>query len=567
MHHLGPRRNAWVGPGRLVSLFTALLFTLVAGTTAAQTAPAIYWVQFKDKAHTPYSLGAPEAFLSQRAIDRRARQHIPIDSLDLPVDPAYIAQLQAAGDMEVLHVSKWFNAATIRSTDTLALDSLGLLPFVNVVQLTQDGTVRPHRQAGKFPLPKLFEEYYGDSFRQIAMMNGHLLHELGGAKGQGMLVGVLDAGFLNADILPGLEDLRARNGILLTRDLVEPGGNVYAEHYHGRSVLSVMAGHVEGKLTGTAPLADYVLVRTENGAVEYRVEEDNWVAGAELCDSLGCDVLNTSLGYSTFDDPAQDHSYADMNGLTSRMTMASDIASRKGMVVVSSAGNSAQLPWHYITAPADAFDILTVGAVDTARQVAPFSSRGPSADGRVKPDVSAMGFRTVGLDGAGWNVGRINGTSFSAPLVAGLSACLWQLHQDRSAHDVMDAIRRSASQYDHPDDDLGYGIPDFWRAHLLLGGRDITGLTSPAALGVVPNPFTDFLDVEVYTGDETTMEMSLVDLLGQKLWNTTVAGLEPHTYAHVRVHDALLTRLRAGTYILRVEIGGSHLTHRVVKAR
>lgn len=567
MQHLGPRRNAWVGPGRLVSLFTALLFTLVAGTMVAQTAPATYWVQFKDKAHTPYSLGAPEAFLSQRAIDRRARQHIPIDSLDLPVDPAYIVQLQAACDLEVLHVSKWFNAATIRSTDTLALDSLGLLPFVNVVQLTQDGTVHPHRQAGKFPLPKLFEEYYGDSFRQIAMMNGHLLHELGGAKGQGMLVGVLDAGFLNADILPGLADLRARNGILLTRDLVVPGGNVYAEHYHGRSVLSVMAGHVEGKLAGTAPLADYVLVRTENGAVEYRVEEDNWVAGAELCDSLGCDVLNTSLGYSTFDDPAQDHTYADMNGLTSRMTMASDIASRKGMVVVSSAGNSAQLPWHHITAPADAFDILAVGAVDTARQVAPFSSRGPSADGRVKPDVSAMGFRTVGLDGAGWNVGRINGTSFSAPLVAGLSACLWQLHQDRSAHDVMDAIRRSASQYDRPDDDLGYGIPDFWRAHLLLGGRDITGLTSPAALGVVPNPFIDFLDVEVYTGNETTMEMSLVDLLGQKLWNTEVAGLEPHTYAHVRVQDALLTRLRAGTYILRVEIGGFHLTRRVVKAR
>lgn len=566
MHCPGTRPSRNLRIHRLTGLFL-LLAALLPWTVAGQTAPATYWVQFKDKAHTPYSLQAPEAFLSQQAIERRARQQIPIDSLDLPVDPAYIAQLTAAGNMQVLHVSKWFNAVTIRSTDTLALDSLGMLPFVNVVQVTRDGVARPHRQAGKFPLPKLYEEDYGRSFRQIEMMNGHLLHELGGAKGQGMLIGVLDSGFEHADYLPGLSALRERNGIVFTKDLVAPGGNVYDAHYHGRSVLSVMAGYVEGDLTGTAPLADYVLVRTEDASSEYRVEEDNWVAGAELCDSLGCDVLNTSLGYSTFDDPAQDHSYADMDGQSSRMSIAAGIASRKGMVVVNSAGNSGQLPWHHITAPSDAFDILSVGAVDTARQVAPFSSRGPSADGRVKPDVSAMGYRTVGLDGPGWNVGHINGTSFSSPLVAGLAACLWQLHRDRTAHDVMDAIRRSASQYDHPDDDLGYGIPDFWRAHLLLGGRDITGLTSPMALGVVPNPFMDFLDLEVYSGDETSMEVSLHDVLGQKLWNTEVNGLEPHTYSHVRVHDALLVRLRPGTYIIRVEVGSSVLTRRVVKAR
>lgn len=555
------------GDRRLAGMLPVLLIALAPWPLAAQTAPATYWVQFKDKAHTPYGLDAPEAFLSQRAIERRQRQQIPIDSLDLPVDPAYIAQLRAAGDITVLHVSKWFNAATIRSTDTLALDSLGLLPFVNVVQLTLDGKPRPHRQSGKFPLPKLYEEDYGKSFRQIEMLNGHLLQQLAGAKGQGVLIGVLDSGFEHADLLPGLSALRARNGIVITRDLVVPGGNVYDAHYHGRSVLSVMAGYVEGQLTGTAPLADYALVRTEDAASEYRVEEDNWVAGAELCDSLGCDVLNTSLGYSTFDDPAQDHTYADMDGQTSRMSVAAGIASRKGMVVVNSAGNSGQLPWHYITAPADAFDILAVGAVDTARQSVPFSSRGPAADGRVKPDVCAMGLRTVGLDGAGWNVGHISGTSFSAPLVAGLSACLWQLHRNRTAHDIMDAIRRSASRYDRPDDSLGYGIPDFWRAHLLLGGRDITGLSSPTALGVVPNPFTDFLDVEVFTGGETRMEISLHDLLGQLLWSTPVTGLEPHTYAHVRVHDALLTRLRAGTYIIRVKVGGSRITRRVVKAR
>ncbi|MBZ0206931.1 MAG: S8 family peptidase [Flavobacteriales bacterium] len=539
---------------------------LLPASLPAQTAPAIYWVQFTDKDHTPYSLSAPQDYLSQRALDRRARQNIPVDSLDLPVDPAYIAQLLAAGQIELLNVSKWFNAVTIRSTDTLALDSLGLLPFVHQLRMTMDGKPRPTRFAQKFGTgTKTFQQDYGSSFRQIEMMNGHLLHEAGGAKGQGMLIGVLDSGFQDADILPGLSDLRGRNGITLTRDLVEPGGNVYAEHYHGRSVLSLMAGHVDGKLTGTAPLANYVLVRTENVESEYLVEEDNWVSGAELCDSIGCDVLNTSLGYTTFDDSTQDHTYADLNGLTSRMTLAADIAARKGMIPVNSAGNSGTLPWHYISAPADAFDILAVGAVGSDRMLADFSSRGPSADGRVKPDVSAMGLGTIGIGTGGYNVYGINGTSFSSPLVAGLAACLWQLHPDRSAHDIMDAVRRSASQYDHPDGDLGHGIPDFWRAHLLLGGRDITNLTNATAFQVIPVPFTNFLDIEVFAGDETGMNVLIYDMLGRELWSTTT-GLEPHTYSRVRIQNDLLTHLRAGAYIVKVQVGGSKLTQRVIKA-
>lgn len=547
-------------------LFGTCCGLLCASGLMAQTAPAIYWVQFTDKQHTPYSLSAPEEYLSQRALERRARQQVPIDSLDLPVDPAYIAQLLAAGDIELLHVSKWFNAATIRSTDTLALDSLGLLPFVHDVRMTVDGKPRPARATDKFGPPgKSYAGAYGSSFRQIEMMNGHLLHEVGAAKGQGLLIGVLDSGFEEADILPGLATLRARNGIVLARDIVEPGGNVYAAHYHGRSVLSVMAGEVDGKLIGTAPLADYVLVRTEDVGSEYLVEEDNWVSGVELCDSIGCDVLNTSLGYTTFDDSTQDHSYADLNGLTSRMTLAADIAARKGMIPVNSAGNSGSAPWHYISVPADAFDILSVGAVDSGRTVAGFSSRGPSADGRVKPDVAAMGLRTVGLDGAGWNVGTLNGTSFAAPLVAGLTACLWQLHPQRTAQEIMHAVRQSASQHAQPEDALGHGIPDFWRAHLLLGGRNITGLQSSTVLQVMPVPFTDLLDIEVYAGDAQRMELRIHDLLGRIVWSSTT-GLEPHTYSRVRIQDDLLTQLRAGVYIVEVRVGASRLTQRVVKA-
>ena len=544
----------------------AMVFGAFAAGLRAQTAPATYWVQFTDKAHTPYSMGQPAEFLSARAMERRNRQGIAIDSLDLPVDPAYISQLLAAGSFQLLNVSKWFNAVTIRSTDTLALDTIGQLPFVLNVQRTKDGRQRPLRHPGKFPQEtKTYAQDYGNSFRQVQMMNGHLLHNVGGAKGQGMLVGVLDSGFEDADILPGFTALRDRGGIVLARDLVEPGGNVYAAHYHGRSVLSVMAGVVPGKLLGTAPLASYVLVRTEDVGSEYPVEEDNWVSGAELCDSIGCDVLNTSLGYTTFDDSTMDHTWADLNGLTARMTLAADIAARKGMLPVNSAGNSGTGPWHYIGVPADAFDILAVGAVGLDRQLAPFSSRGPSADGRVKPDVSAVGLGTTGLDGAGWNVGPINGTSFSGPLVAGLSACLWQLHRDRTAQEVMDAIRRSASQYDHPDDDLGYGIPDFWRAHLLLTGRDLTGLSQPEALGLAPVPFTDFLDVEVYAGNTNSMQLLIHDALGRLVWSTET-GLEPETYARVRIQNDLIGKLRAGVYIVEVRVGGSRLVQRVVKA-
>ncbi len=533
----------------------------------AQTGPAIYWVQFTDKDATPYSLDHPEAYLSPRALERRTRQGIAIDSLDLPVDPAYIGQLLTAGDIELLSVSKWMNAVTIRSTDTLALDSLGLLPFVHVVRTTMDGRSRPTHHAAKFPSPKnSYAQDYGTSLRQVQMMNGHLLHQVGGAEGQGMLIGVLDSGFEQADILPGLADLRARGGIVHTRDVVNPGGNVYGEHYHGRSVLSVMAGHVEDKLRGTAPMADYVLVRTEDANSEYLVEEDNWVSGAELCDSIGCDVLNTSLGYTTFDDSTQNHSYADLNGLTSRMTLAADIASRKGLVVVNSAGNSGVLPWHYISVPADAFDILAVGAVDADRHLANFSSRGPTADGRTKPDVSAMGYQTIGLDGGGWNAGPINGTSFAGPLVAGLSACLWQLHQDRTAQEVMDAIRRSASQYQESDADLGFGIPDFWRAHLLLGGRDLTGLSTATALGVMPVPFSNYLDVEVFAGGVNTMTLTIHDVLGKTLWSART-GLEPNSYSRVRIQDDLLTGLHAGVYIVEVQVGESRLIRRVVKAK
>jgi serine protease AprX len=554
---------------RSVLLSMCLPAMLAAG---AQTAPATYWVRFTDKATTPFSIGAPQDFLSPRAIHRRESQGIPIDDLDLPVDPAYISALLAAGQFQLHTVSKWFNAVTIRSTDTLALDTITSLPFVSELRCLRPGAAEEGRTGDKFGTVKraqenaTLDETYGASLRGISMMNGHLLHELGGARGEGMLIGILDAGFDRANSMDAFSALRDRNGILLTGDIVCPGCDVYQQYWHGRSVLSVLAGQLPGKLMGTAPNADYILLRTEDTDSEYPVEEDNWIRGAEIADSIGCDVLNTSLGYTDFDDSTMDHVRADLDGLTVRISIAAGIASRKGMIPVQSAGNSGTSEWHYISAPADAIDILTVGAVDEDRAVTNFSSRGPSVDGRVKPDVCAVGLGTVGVSGTGDDVERINGTSFASPLVCGLTACLWQLHPDQTAHAIMDAVRRSASHFHQPNDSIGYGIPDFWRAHLLLGGTDLTGLNAPAFFNVYPLPFSNALNIELFTGETDELTLDLFDVTGRAVLSRILA-VEPRIYQQLRLEDAAFTALPNGHYTLRASLGGhAELTRPLVKA-
>lgn len=549
-------------------LVLPLLALLSLDPAVAQTGPALYWVRFTDKAATPYSLDTPEAYLSERAIARRSAQGIAIDSLDLPVDPAYIDELLSAGDFILVNRHKWFNAVTIASTDTLALDSLGLLPHVAEVRMLSDGHVRPTRNKEKFPpAPKqeiggYYQGIYGGAFRQVEMMNVHLLHEAG-ARGEGMLVGVLDSGFEGADSLPAFASLRERNGIVLTRDLTWPPGDVFEQHWHGRSVLACIAADLPGALVGTGPGVDVALIRTEVSESEYLVEEDNWVSGAELADSLGCDILNTSLGYSLFDDSTQDHSYADMNGITTRISVAAGIAARKGMIPVQSAGNSGGNDWHYITAPADAIDILAVGAVGNERQTAAFSSRGPSADGRVKPDVAAVGWGTAGL-GPDGSYARINGTSFSAPLVTGGVACLWQLHPDRTAQEIMQAVRTSASRHDGPDVEQGHGIPDFWRAHQFLLGNDLTGLAASQFFEVWPVPFIDHFEITLFTGDRERVELELFDTGGRLVWSAT-EGLDTDTYVRLRVGDAALQRIAPGCYTLRASTGSSRMVRPVMK--
>ena len=532
----------------------------------AQIAPDTYWVEFTDKASTPYSLAQADQFLSARALARRTAQGITLDDLDLPVDPAYINAVLATGEVQLLNQSKWFNGITIRSTDPATVAIIEGLPMVGAVRAVRSGMAPrgPNtRLDATIPLmsPRDGEpETYGPSYTQVAMLNGQVLHAQG-AQGQGMLIGVLDSGFLGVDSALAFGDLRDRGGIVLTRDLVANDGDVYDDHWHGRCVFSCMAAHLEGQLLGTAPAADYVLLRTEDVDSEFPVEEDHWIAGAELADSLGCDVLNTSLGYTTFDDSTMDHSHEQLDGLSTRMSIAMNIASRKGMVPVVSAGNNGQSEWRRISIPADARDVLAVGAVGDVENHAPFSSFGPSHDGRVKPDVCAMGWGTIVLREYTDSVVAGNGTSFASPVLAGLVACLWQLHPERTSFQIMDAVRRSASFFSEPNDSLGYGVPDFAAAHAWLQLTASVDVPVAPEAGIYPVPFLDELNLVLPASEGTALHYMLFDATGRAvLLGRVLAGLDGRT----RIGTPGLV---PGRYTLRVEQGGSVRSFPLIKTQ
>ena len=504
----------------LIFVLSSLLSAMI--LPAQNAAPNSYWIQLKDKKGTPYQISQPEAFLSQRSIDRRQRQHISIDETDLPVSPVYLDSLKKRG-LEIVHTSKWLNGATIRTSDTTLIKKIATLPFVALVQLSKPAIVLKSIR-NKFSDEESNTEYdpikYGNAINQLTQLNGQYLHRQG-FRGKGIQIAILDAGFLNANTIAAFDSLRNSSRILGTRDFVDPKADTYKQNYHGMSVLSCMAGNVPGSLIGTAPDASYYLIRSEDAITEYLIEEDNWVAAAEFADSLGVDVINSSLGYYEFEDSNMNHTYADMNGKTTRVTRGANMAFQKGILVFASAGNEGNNAWKHIIAPSDGENVIGVAAVDKNRTRATFSSVGPAFGGAVKPNVAAMGAGTT-LAISNGTIGSASGTSFSSPILAGLGACLLQANPYAGAKLAKLAIEQSANQYNKPDSLLGFGIPDFEKADKYLKVNSATNLVLKSSWIVAPNPFTDLLFVKnLDTVRNGNYLISIYNLPGICLWQST----------------------------------------------
>lgn len=527
----------------------------------AQVGPRLYAVSFLDKHLSPYALSAPQEYLSPRAIERRQRQGIAIDSLDLPVNPNYIEAVQQFGSVTVKYASRWMNAVVLFVMDSTVVESIRQLPMVREVRNMPiaQGAVSIHkevdqsvrREAMEWNDTPAQEEWYGASFHQIAMMRGQLLHAMG-YTGEGMHIAVLDSGWDKANVLTAFDAIRAEDRLLGTSDFVfERNDPVFHTSSHGTSVWSIMGGYTPGELIGSAYGASYYLVRTENPGSEHIAEEWNWVAGAEFADSVGADIINSSLGYSLYEWPANNHSYSDMDGETTVATRGADIAASRGILVVNSAGNSGDDPWRHITAPSDGDHVMAIGATWPDGAVAWFSSRGPSADGDVKPNVSAQGVAVVfAATDSTYRTG--NGTSFSAPLVTGLAACLWQAFPEATNMQIMRAIEQSAHLHASPNDDLGYGIPDFWKAYTLLSGLDGDGSALNATLW--PNPSTGQCRVAFSNWDAAQVEWQVFDAVGRLVVSDQGAfALDGQGVLNIQ-----LPTVQEGVYFVHLRAGDRH---------
>ena len=445
-------------------LISFLAIALLATGASAQQDTLKYRISLKDKAATEYSLKKPEKYLSAKAIERRRKQNLPIDSTDLPVCRKYIDEIRKQG-VKIVVTGKWDNFVTVSCNDTTLIDRIAALPFV---LSTEKVWISP--SAGKPSMaterdsvlnqPTIHpDSIYGRAITQIQMSNGDKLHEAG-FKGQGMTIAVIDAGFHNVDKITAMQNIR----ILGTKDFVNQQADIFAESSHGMSVLSCIGMNRPDIMTGTAPEASFWLLRSEDEYSEHLVEQDYWSAAVEFADSVGVDVINTSLGYYSFDDKSKNYKYRDLDGRHALMSRQASHIADKGMILVCSAGNSGAGSWKKITPPGDADNVLTVGAIDKRAVLATFSSVGNTADHRVKPDVVAVGVGSdvIRTDG---NQGRANGTSFSSPIMCGMVTCLGQACPTLTAKEVIELVRRSGDRAGFPDNIYGYGVPDMWKAY------------------------------------------------------------------------------------------------------
>ncbi len=521
-----------------------------------------YWVEFTDKNNSPYCTCHPGEFLSPRSIERREKSGIEIVENDLPVSADYLRALTDKG-LQIHGVSRWLNAATVIA-DTPAIKTLSTLPFVRRTAYLgphlkfRNPPNRPEKQRAivlEYPNPGGLEHPLGYATLQNSMLQVPPLYAAG-HRGRGIWIAVMDGGFTNADTIPLFDSVALQGRLHPGWDFVERDGGLYEGAAHGTSVLSVMAANLPGYFVGTAPDATYFLLKTEDTGGEYPIEEANWIAGAEWADSVGIDIINASLGYTSFNDTTLSHRYADLNGHTAIGSRGAAIAATKGMIICNSAGNEGDGPWHYIGVPADAEGIIAVGALTGEGAHASFSSYGPTPDGRIKPDLSAPGEDLVVAGNIGTDLGISSGTSLASPLLAGAIAAFWSAFPEKNRDEILAAVFASADQHLQPDNARGWGLPDLTKAWLNMG--DFSGGNAPFSFDRGKGVLTLLFALDDFNNGDSVI---LRDAVGKEVAYVG-AQICAHQISTLKIGG--LEQLPAGTYT--IQLCNAHATESFVVA-
>ena len=550
-------------------LFTVCCFSFLSFSAHAQSNPR-YLILFKDKANSPYSISRPTEFLSERAVARRSNQNIAITENDFPVNPAYVAAILQTG-ASVIYSSRWFNGSLVEAS-AAQLASIKNLSFYKGIEQNHALANLTTPSAGLSRIAQTFETKnttadldYGLMQQQLAVIGVDKLHQKG-FHGENMLIGILDAGFYRANELTYLKSLFDEKRVIDTHDFVSREANVYNDDSHGLNVLSTIAANQPGTMIGAAFKASFALYRTENVFMETPYEEVTWLLGAERADSAGVDVLSSSLGYNTFDgefdSPEYNYTYQSMDGKTTIISRAARIATRKGILVVNSAGNEGNKAWRYISAPADVDSVASIGATTLNKTIAAFSSVGPNAVGQLKPDLAAVGSGTVVGNGTGTGSATTsNGTSFSAPQIAGLATILWQAYPRLTAQQIITALKKSGNQANSPDNFLGFGVPDGALAAEIINNDFAVLGAEPDILNSIilsPNPVQQDLILTIpasLVGKKSTL--SLISQSGKIIWQ--------NQYILNSTLPISTTLLSSGLYLIKVDILNQSRTLKFVK--
>ncbi len=509
------------------------------------------WVYLTDKQNVASSIANPINILTQKAIDRKAKHSVVIDSRDVPVNESYITLLKSATGITVMAKSKWFNAVHVRGTETninnlLTNPSITFIDHIDFADKSLNTTKTTKEKAvfiikDKFEVEKTFVDFtYGNTQNQVDMINADDLH-VADYTGDGVTIAVLDAGFINVNTMGAFQRIRDAGDLLGGYDFVNRNPNVYANtsSSHGTQVLSTMAGYVLNNYVGTAPDASYYLFITEDSNDENPIEESYWVEAVERADSLGVDLVNTSLGYKDYTPNYPSYSYAsaDMDGNTAFITKGANMAFEKGLLLVNSAGNEGNSG---VSAPADSQFVLSIGAVNSLGNYASFSSVGSAFQPSQKPDVVAQGQSASVIDPSN-TIGSNNGTSFSSPILAGGIACLMQALPNKTNAEIMQLVRESGSQFSTPDYQLGYGIPNLMSA--LSTALSIDDFEKTNTISIYPNPAKAFVYVKVPL-NKNKLTITFFNVLGKRVLQRSISATN---------NQIDVSSLSKGIYIINVK--------------